>query len=67
MKRTVKKYILWMKAIHYPNKIRFHLVTLVSMAPFTPKLTSKLRFDLHFRYLIVTLRLIPPPSKTAYS
>ena len=27
-----------MKTIHYPNKIRSHLVTIVPMAPFTPKL-----------------------------
>ena len=39
-----------MKTIHYPNKIRSHLVTIVPMAPFTPKLTSKLRSTLHFSY-----------------
>ena len=33
-----------MKTIHYPNKIRSHLVTIVPMAPFTPKSTSKLRY-----------------------
>ena len=38
-----------MKAIHYPNRIRFHLVTIAPMAPFTPKSTSKLRSVLHFR------------------
>ena len=32
---------------HYPNKIRFHLVTIVPMAH-TPKLTSKLRYALLF-------------------
>ena len=42
-----------MKTIHYPNKIRSHLITIVPMAPFTLKSTSKLRFALHFRYSIV--------------
>ena len=41
-----------MKTIHYPNKIRSHLVTIVPMSPFTPKSTSKLRSALHFRYSI---------------
>ena len=41
-----------MKTIHYPNEIRSHLVTIAPMAPFTPKLTSKLRPAMHFRYLI---------------
>ena len=40
-------YILWMKTIHYPNKIRPHLVTIVPMAPFTLKSASKLRSALH--------------------
>ena len=42
-----------MKTIHYPNTIRSHLVTIVPMAPFTPKSTSKLRSALHIRYSIV--------------
>ena len=43
-----------MKTIHYPNKIRSHLVTIVPMAPFTPKSTPK---DLlHSR----CLKVIPP-------
>ena len=42
----LKKYVLWMKTIYYPNKVRFHLVT---MAPFTPKSTSNVRSALHFR------------------
>ena len=42
-----------MKTIHYPNKIRSHLVTIAPMPLFTPKSTSKLRSALHFRYLIV--------------
>ena len=29
--------ILWMKTIHYLNKIRSHLVTIAPMALFTPK------------------------------
>ena len=29
--------------MHYPNTIRSHFVTIVPMAPFTPKSTSKLR------------------------
>ena len=33
----------------YLNNIRSHLVTIVPMAPFTPKLSSKLRSALHFR------------------
>ena len=42
--------------IHYPNKIRFQLVTITPIALFTPKSTSKLRSALsalHFRYSIV--------------
>ena len=42
-----KNLILWMKTIHYPNTIRSHLVTIVPMAPFTPKSTSKLRICSH--------------------
>ena len=49
---------LWMKTIHYPNTIRSHLVTIVPMAPFTPKSTSKLRSALHFSYSIVIPRFI---------
>ena len=41
-----------MKTIHYPNKIRSHLVTIVPMAPFTSKSTSELKFALLFRYSI---------------
>ena len=37
-----------MKTIHYPNKIRSHLVTIAPMTPFTPKSTLKLRSALHF-------------------
>ena len=51
-------YLLWMKTIHYPNTIRSHLVTIVPMAPFTPKSTSKLRSALHIRYSIVIRRFI---------
>ena len=47
-----------MKTIHYPNKVRSHLVTIVPMAPFTPKSTSKLRSALHFSYSIVIPRII---------
>ena len=43
-----KIYILWMKTIHYPNKIRSHLVTIAPMAPFTSKSNSNLRYVLHF-------------------
>ena len=32
-----------MKTIHYLNKIKSHLFTIVPMAPFAPKSTSKLR------------------------
>ena len=42
-----------MKSIRYPSKTGSHLVTILSMAPFTPKSTSKLRSALHFRYSIV--------------
>ena len=38
-----------MKTIDYPNKIRSHLVTIVPMAPFTRKSTSKLRSALYFK------------------
>ena len=48
-----------MKTIHYPNKMRSHLVTIAPMAPFTPKSTSKLRSALHFRYLIVSHASFP--------
>ena len=54
----LKKIILWMKTIHYPNTIRSHLVTIVPMAPLTPKSTSKLRSALYFRNSIVTPRFI---------
>ena len=30
----LKKIILWMKTIHYPNTLRSHLVTIVPMALF---------------------------------
>ena len=57
MKRIKKNtIILWMKTIHYPNKIKSHLITIAPMALFTPKSTSKLRSALsalHFRYSIV--------------
>ena len=58
MKRILKKN-LWMKTIHYPNKIRSHLVPIAPMAPFITKSTSKLRSALHFRYSIVIPRFIP--------
>ena len=48
-----------MKTIHYPNKTKSHLVTIVPMTPFTPKSTSKLRSALHFRYSIVIPCFIP--------
>ena len=48
-----------MKTIHYPNTLRSHLVTIVPMAPFTPKSTSKLRSALHFSYSIVIRRFYP--------
>ena len=48
--QRIKKKILWMKTMHYPNTIRSYLVTIVPMAPFTPKSTSKLRSALHIRY-----------------
>ena len=41
-----------MKTIRFLNKIRYHLITIVPMAPFTPKSTPKLRSALHFRYSI---------------
>ena len=56
MQRIFEKNILWMKSIHYPNTLKFHLVTIVPMAAFTPKSTSKLRFALHFSYSIVIRR-----------
>ena len=57
-KQRIYKKILWMKTIHYPNTIRSHLVTIVPMAPFTPKSTSKLRSALHIRYSKVIPRFI---------
>ena len=53
-----KKKLLWMKTIHYPNTIRSHLVTIVPMALFTPKYTSKLRSALHIRYSKLIPRFI---------
>ena len=47
-----------MKTIHYPNTMTSHLVTIVPMAQFTPKSTSKLRSALHARYSIVIPRFI---------
>ena len=53
LKAYLKKIkLLRMKTIHYPNKIRSHLVTIVPMAPFSPKSTSKLRSALHSKYSI---------------
>ena len=51
--RIFKKNIFGIKTIHFPNKIRSHLVTIVPMAPFTPKSTSKLISAVLFRYSIV--------------
>ena len=34
-----KKIILLVKMIHFPNKLRSHLVVIVRMAPFTLNLT----------------------------
>ena len=50
-----------MKRIHYPTKIRSHLVIIIPMAPFTPKSTSKLRSALHvhLRYSIVIPCFVP--------
>ena len=47
-----------MKTMHYPNTIRSNLVTIVPIASFTPKSTSKLRSALHIRYSIVIPRFI---------
>ena len=55
-----------MKTTYYPNKIRSHLVTIVSMVPFTPKSTSKLRSALLIRYSIVIPRF-NPRANTAQS
>ena len=54
----LKKNLLWMKTMHYPNTIRSHLVIIVPVAPFTPKSTSKLRSALHIRYSKVIPRFI---------
>ena len=51
-------YLLWLKMMHYPNTITSYLATIVPMAPFTPKSTSKLRSALHIRNSIVIPRLI---------
>ena len=53
-----KMFLLWMKTMHYPNTIRSHLITIVPMAPFTLKSTSKLRSALHIRYSKVIPRFI---------
>ena len=62
----LKKIIIWMKMIHYPNTIKSHLVTIVPMAPFTPKSALKLRFALHIRYSIV-IRRFSSHANTAQS
>ena len=54
----LKNNLLWMKTMHYPNIIRSHLVTIVPVAPFAPKSTSKLRSALHIRYSKVIPRFI---------
>ena len=54
----LKVFLLWMKTMHYPSTIRSHLVTIVPVAPFTPKSTSKLRSALHIRYSKVIPRFI---------
>ena len=54
----LKKILIWMKTMHYPNTIRSRLVTIVPVAPFTPKSTSKLRSALHIRYSKVIPRFI---------
>ena len=65
MKRIKENdYILWMKTIHCPNKIRSHLVTIVPMAPFTPKSNSKLRSALYFQYSIVISCFLPRANMT---
>ena len=48
-----------MKTIHYPIQIKYHLLTIVPIAPFTPKSTSKFRSALHFRYSIVVVFVDP--------
>ena len=53
-----------MKTIPYLNKIRSHSVTIVPMALFTPKLTSKLRSALHSKYSIVIPRIISRANST---
>ena len=55
-----------MKTMHYPNTIRSHLVTIVPMAPFTPKSTSKLRSALHIRYSKVIPRFISRANTAQY-
>ena len=60
----LKKIILWMKTIHYPNTIRSYFDTIVPMASFTPKSTSKLRSALHIRYSII-IRLFISRANTA--
>ena len=47
-----------MITMHYPSTIRSHLVTILPMASFTPKSTSKLRSALHIRYSIAIPRFI---------
>ena len=62
----LKKIILCLKMIHYPSTIRSHLVTIVPMAPFTSKSTSKLRSALHFRNSIVIPRFISRTNTSQY-
>ena len=48
-----------METIHYLNTIRSHLVTIVPMAPFTPKSTSKLRSALQLDIRKLSHALFP--------
>ena len=54
----LKKNLLWMITMHYPNTIRSHLATIVPVEPFTLKSTLKLRSALHIRYSKVIPRFI---------
>ena len=58
----LKKKLLWLKTMHYPNTIISHLVTIIPVAQFTPKSTSKLRSALHIRYSKVIPRFISRAS-----
>ena len=51
---------------HYPNTIKYHLVTIVLMTSFTLKSTPKLTPFLHFKYSIAIPPFFPHATKAQF-